>query len=386
MKEILFVRASTGLFGGIETQILNIASGLAKRSDLRPVLVTSTGDIPLAHRFSELGFEVEQIRFKPKATILDSTRDLRAVVQRRQPAIVQAHMLRESLTARFACLGTSSINLFRIHTYIDCSLIPEYQKTSYHILDGLTQGLVDRYVSISEDVIKELVERSFIRRQAAIMVPDGVHGWNTPADFATPFPLPRHIGMVANLVEVKGHKILIDALAILKQQGLELKADLFGIDPEGTPGQTSGYQAKLLSRAQNAGVADMICFRGWANDPWPPLENVPVIVLPSAVEGTPNGLLEAMGRCKIVVGTDIGGTSEFLKHHRTGWIHQARNPEALASSLAEVYASSAETLTDIRREAWQTWNNYYSIEACLNGLMAVYRDVAPGLFGDETNR
>ncbi|MBK7046305.1 MAG: glycosyltransferase [bacterium] len=124
MNTIMLVRANNGLFGGIETQIVNLATYLHEHTNINPVIATSPGPNPLAEQLSSLGISVEFVRFPPHGSFAASVKDLRRLIAKWNPRIVQAHMLRESLVGRVACAGTSSKHVYRVHTYIDCSRIP----------------------------------------------------------------------------------------------------------------------------------------------------------------------------------------------------------------------------------------------------------------------
>ena len=66
-----------------------------------------------------------------------------------------------------------------------------------------------------------------------------------------------------------------------------------------------------------------------------------VFVLPSRTEGAANTLLEAIGLCKCIVATNVGGTPELIEDGVTGLLCE-QNAEELASCLEKVI--SDETL------------------------------------------
>lgn len=67
-----------------------------------------------------------------------------------------------------------------------------------------------------------------------------------------------------------------------------------------------------------------------------------VLALPSAYEGLPMVLLEAMSCATPVVGSDIPAIAEVVEHGRTGLLVPVADPAALARALAAAVAQRAE--------------------------------------------
>lgn len=142
---------------------------------------------------------------------------------------------------------------------------------------------------------------------------------------------PPVVGMLALLTEWKGHRVLLDAAATVPGIRVELAGSSF-------PGDAD-YVAELSARAQRPDLAGRVEFLGHV-DPDTALQRWDVVVSAStSPEAGPLSVLEAMSRGLPVVGTDHGGTSEFLAGG-AGILVEPGNVGALAEALRSVLADA----------------------------------------------
>ncbi len=141
---------------------------------------------------------------------------------------------------------------------------------------------------------------------------------------------PR-VAIVARVSAEKGHAILIDALALLRDRGIMVGVDAIG--PE-----VDGFGDFLRKRAADAGVAEAITWHGSL----PPTEvasalaDADVFCLPTFAEGLPVVIMEAMARGVPVVTTYISGIPELAIDGQTALVVPAARADLLADALAKV--------------------------------------------------
>lgn len=115
------------------------------------------------------------------------------------------------------------------------------------------------------------------------------------------------LGTAANVdIRYKGHKYVIDALKILKEQG-------HGKFVYQIPGQ--GDPTFLKNYAEKKGVLGQVEFMGSLthDDIYDWLDNsVDIYIQPSLQEGLPRSVIEAMSRGCACVGTDVAGIPELI--------------------------------------------------------------------------
>jgi colanic acid/amylovoran biosynthesis glycosyltransferase len=143
---------------------------------------------------------------------------------------------------------------------------------------------------------------------------------------------PDLIVHIARLVEKKGTRYLIDALALLARDGVAARLVVLGDGP---------LRAELEAHAAQAGVSDRVNFLGACPHPevvqW--MRRAAVVAVPSVTaasgdeEGLPTVVLEAAALGRPVVACDAGGTAEAIVDGRTGHVLPQRDAKALARAL-----------------------------------------------------
>lgn len=163
---------------------------------------------------------------------------------------------------------------------------------------------------------------------------------------------------VGNLVELKGHDLVIEALGRLPGYRLAIVGD----GPE---------RARLVRLAERTGVTDRVHFAGLvAQDELPRWYSAAdALVLASSREGWANVLLESMACGTPVVATPVGGTPEVVAAPAAGVLVPARSPDGIAGAVETLFAAPPAR-EDTRRYAEQ-----FDWEATSRGQYALFRDL-----------
>lgn len=133
----------------------------------------------------------------------------------------------------------------------------------------------------------------------------------------------------SRLVYKNGIDILIDAIARLKEKRLAVKCLIIGGGPD---------FRKLKSQSEKLKISHSIIFLGQM-----PQRDLPIyfkisdiFVRASRSEGLGNSFLEAMAAGLPVIGTPVGGITDFLKNGQTGFFAPVGDAEALAEKIKYV--------------------------------------------------
>lgn len=143
-----------------------------------------------------------------------------------------------------------------------------------------------------------------------------------------------------SLVPWKGFEELIDAFALLRDRGRNVRLVILG---EGAD------RAKLEAKIAALDLADRIHLPGHAPNPLKYYAHADVFALSSWVEGMPNVLVEAIMCGCTVVATDCPtGPRELLQEGRYGYLVRPRDPVAFADGveLALDHPLSSEQTAD----------------------------------------
>lgn len=148
-----------------------------------------------------------------------------------------------------------------------------------------------------------------------------------------PLVRPRVVVGVGRLVEKKGFDHLLDAVALLREQGRAVRLDLVGGGSE---------EPALRARAAYLGLTDLVTFHGplTQSETRDVIRGGAVLAAPCVVgtdgnrDGLPTVILESLALGTPVVATPVTGIPEAIIHGRTGLLVPEADPVALADALA----------------------------------------------------
>jgi len=131
---------------------------------------------------------------------------------------------------------------------------------------------------------------------------------------------------VGRLVPAKGQHILLEACAILKNQGTPFRLTFTGDGPD---------RASLEKHARSHGIETQVTFTGALGQDKvrEQYDQADIFVLASFAEGVPVVLMEAMAKEIPVVSTRITGIPELIDHQHDGLLAVPGDPEDLARQL-----------------------------------------------------
>lgn len=143
---------------------------------------------------------------------------------------------------------------------------------------------------------------------------------------------PVQIVSVGALDEKKGHDVLIEACAILRDSGMPIRCRIIGGGPRGP---------MLQNQIERLGLGATVSLLG----PCPQdevraaIEEGCIFVLACRqaangdTDGVPVSLMEPMAMGRITVSTRIAGIPELIKHEATGLLAEPGDPRSLAGQI-----------------------------------------------------
>lgn len=137
------------------------------------------------------------------------------------------------------------------------------------------------------------------------------------------------------LIEVKGHRHLLDAFARLPRDidGRRLRLAVLGDGP---------LRAPLADQARQLGIDDRVLWAGWQHDPAPWFHLADMVVFPSRdAETLGNVILEAWAYGKPLIATAFRGAREIARHGDDAWVVPCDDAAALAAGIEQVLRDPA---------------------------------------------
>lgn len=227
-----------------------------------------------------------------------------------------------------------------------------------------------RIICVSDGVRATLVA-SGIRSDLCCVVHNAIDGRQSLPE---PAPLPGKapgavvVGCVGSLILRKSVDHLLKAVAAVKHGTPPIHLLVVGDGPE---------RQALEKLAEQLGLAGRITFAGFQQTPLAWVAAMDVMVLSSPKEGLPRVVLEAMLLGKPVVGSDVVGTQEVVRHGTTGLLYPYGDVPVLARHLEALVGDSAlrQRLGAAGRERVL---QEFSIEHYVAGVAAELEAVASG--------
>ncbi len=139
--------------------------------------------------------------------------------------------------------------------------------------------------------------------------------------------LPTTILSVGNLIPIKGHELLLRALASVLPRYPDISCEIIGHGPE---------QQRLVRLASDCDLADKVRFLGRQSrrQVAEAMRRCVLFALPSRYEALGCVYLEAMSTEKPVIACRGQGIDEIIRHGSNGWLIGPDNLQELVASLS----------------------------------------------------
>ncbi len=183
-----------------------------------------------------------------------------------------------------------------------------------------------------------------------VVIPPGVdlsRFYPIPADEAKEFigvpPCERVLLFVGRIEPLKGLDVLIQAIALMRVQGIHVCLTVIGGDPQPPADQHDEEMSRLQAMREQYGLTDLVTFLGKRSQDTLPYyySAAEVVVVPSHYESFGMVALEAMACGTPVVASQVGGLAFLIQDGVTGFTVPADDPQALAERLSALLCDEA---------------------------------------------
>lgn len=352
---------------GNEKQVIRIAVGLRRRG--HEVVVSCRGGGPVERELARLGVRTTGIRPGGDVDLWRALRFARWLRRERVDAVLLTSWRRTWIAAWAARLAGVPRVVFRLGLTqssggrLGSALRWHALRSWYDALIANCQGVAD---FLAGTVPGLDARRIHVVLNGTELVP------------AEPARLREELGLGADVVLIgavgtleprKGFDVLIEALALLGDEGAH--GILVGA---GTDAERQALDRLAAARA----VGGRVHLLGHRSDVSSILAALDVFALASRAEGMAVVMLEAMAAGLPVVATDVAGTRDALEARDgrgpAGWIVPPGDPAALAAALTEVVADLGSGAAEARaRGAEASWRttNWFSVDRMVDGYASV---------------
>jgi glycosyltransferase involved in cell wall biosynthesis len=343
-------------WGGMENWMLKLCLGLRDRGDRCLMVARPSSPWPDLCRKNGLAFEPFGfgVDLAPWALIR-----LRHIAAAFQPDIVMAKGFRQVRYAKTTCpAATIAIKM------------PGADELKDEWLHQFTvKCCIDRIFVDSHDARRAFLRHPWLLpgKVAAIhngvAIPDAAVRTTSRTQLCHELNLPPEALLVGGAGRFSPEKRYADALRAFAETAHRTTARLvlFGDGPE---------RGALESLALTLGLKGRVVFTGWRDDVRQWLPAFDIVVHPSAMEGLPNAVLEAMAGGAAVIASDAGGTREIFSVPDVGRLYRAGDVSALAAHLGELLGDPALCAT-LGRNARSHVTAHFSIPVMVDAIRSV---------------
>ena len=245
-----------------------------------------------------------------------------------------------------------------------------YAVARWRRLAQLANRVIDVHICNSRAVRDWAIAKEGIRMERTRVIHNGI---DVPALVAAP-QLPEGwesagptAAMVANLIRYKGHREVLQAIALVIKRHPSFRLVLMGDGPERTA---------LLNLAQDLGIIDSITFAGSRGDAATLVQAFDFTILGSSEEGFPNALMESMAYAVPVVATAVGGVPELVDDGIEGRLVPYGDPEVMAAAISWMIEHPEERRL-MGEKARHRIADQFSTERMISATQAVYEELLP---------
>ena len=221
-----------------------------------------------------------------------------------------------------------------IHGYTSTRLLSKMYV--YEWLDRRMWCRLDGVVLVNRQMLSHSGIKRVKHRKLAVIengIPFDAETWDIPDNEST-----RQIktfckqgiivGSVGRYSPEKGFDLLIRAVKILKDNGLDIKLLLIG---EGTERR---HLEQLIAECE---LHNSVLLTGYYQEAYKLMPLMDVCVISSHTEGLPITLLEAIRACVPIIATKVGGIPDVLEYGKYGKLVTPGDVSQLARAIADVH-------------------------------------------------
>lgn len=357
--KVLHIELGKHLYGGAK-QVTFIMQGLKDDFGVENVLLATKGSV-IAEEMKLHGFQVVEIAAKGDLDFGLWGRIKKAIKEIR-PDVVHIHSRRGAdvwggLAAK--SIGVPAVISRRVDNpesrWITKWKYGLYQKV-ITISDGirnvlLSQGAREDHVvcvrsSLAENATSECNSMAFKER------------FNLPQDALV-------IGVVAQLIERKGHAYLLQVLPELLKDFPNIKVLFFG---------KGKYREVLEQQIAKLGLQETVQFTGFCHDMPALFGCIDLLVHPALMEGLGVSLLQASQQGAPIVASAVGGIPEAVEDGVNGLLVPPGDTESLQAAIEELLQSS-ELRQQMGEKGKQLMIDKFSVQQMVAGNYHVYSEI-----------
>lgn len=289
------------------------------------------------------------------------------ILRKLKPAIVHTHLSKAGVLGRIAA-KISNPKVVLIHTFHGHLLNGYFNKPKVKIIVGIEKFLsrfTNTLVAVSEDVREKYSILGIGKRAKWVIINPGIRETTQIAQSKTRDLTPKNKSFqliwVGRFAEIKNPKLALEVFYLL-QSNKEFTFQLTMIG-----------DGKLLTDCKNIALDKKmeVNFTGWMPDVSRELAKADLLLFTSENEGFGMVAVEAALQDVLVVSTNCGGVTDFIRHKQTGFIVN-QTPIAFTQAILEICSTNLE-FNEIVTNARILAKSEFSADSYIEKHLKLYR-------------
>ena len=322
MKQTVLHLQKVAGISGSEAHLLTLLPRLKERGwDVRFLMLheNEPGAWDFARELTARGIPLDAI---PLAADVDPVAFFRIIgyLGRSRPTILHTHLVHADVYGQLTGAATGvPVRISTKHGFNEFR-----ENRGFALGDRAIASLAHAHIAISRGLARYLENVEGFDGESFEIVHYGIEPNGVPRRFAAAEP---RLLCVGRLIPIKGHIVLLRALAEARSRVPGLRLDIAGRGP---------LEPALRALAKELELEDAVRFLGHVAPIQRAIEESAVIVVPSLGEGFGMVALEAMERSRPVIAAEIGGLGELVEHGVTGLLVTPGDADGLAAAIVRL--------------------------------------------------
>ncbi|MBO5142556.1 MAG: glycosyltransferase [Clostridia bacterium] len=309
---------------------------------------------------------------KDKSLDISAIGKIKKIIVKEKPDIVHTHA---SLSARIAAklYGKCKI-IYTKHCDFPISSVYKYslvRRINRIINETLTHKIIATSELAKQNLMKQGLSENLIET-----VLNGVDGFKQISEEEKQSLKQKYeikddeivIGYLARIEELKGHKYLIEAANIIKNEKTKRKFKILLMG-------SGSYEEKAKELVKELALEDMVIFTGFINDVEKMLNIVDVQINASYLsETTCLSLLEGMSLGVPTVATKCGGTPKMIEEWENGLLVEKADSKALAEGILKIIENK-EKYEHMKEVSKRIFKERYTSKVYASNIEKIYESM-----------
>jgi glycosyltransferase involved in cell wall biosynthesis len=371
--------------GGPALHVAYLTEGLAERGYDTTLVAGSLaqGEESMAHVARQRGARIVTLphlarQVSPLNDLL-AVRHLAKLIRAERPQILHTHTAKAGAVGRLAALlagdARPPIVVHTFHGHVLRGYFNPFATLAFRTLERWLAAVTTRLIAVSPEVRDDLVRLGVAPREKFSVIRLGIElDERVGADGETRRETRRRMGIgpdafvvgwVGRMTAVKRTDDVLLAFKGVLDRGVDAWLCLIGDGPD---------RQRLERRAHELGVVRRCLFVGYQDDVAPYYEAIDALLLPSANEGTPVSVIEALAAERPTVATRVGGVPDVVREGVDGYLVDVGDADTLAERLVEL-AGDPDKRDAMGREGRRRVLERYAVDRLVDDIDALYREL-----------